>query len=230
MCGRFAQGRTPLRYVETFGPDWLDPASGAVPPRFNMAPGQDALVMRIDPRTGRGALGRLRWGLVPRWAADPAIGGRTINARSETVATTPAFRDAWTARRRCAVPVDAFYEWKAGPRPRQPYAIAGADRAPIALAGLWDGWKDPETGAWLRTFTLLTCPANPAMAALHERMPVILHREAVRAWLEGDGDTDRLVPFTGTLATWPVSPRVNAPANDDAALLAPALPEAATLF
>ncbi|MEW6122795.1 MAG: SOS response-associated peptidase [Pseudomonadota bacterium] len=230
MCGRFAQTREPPRYVDRFGPDWLEPAATDGVARFNIAPTQDALAMRIDPRTGRGALGPLRWGLVPRWAPDPAFGGRTINARSESVATTPAFRDAWAARRRCAVPVDAFYEWKAGPSPRQPHAIAAPDRAPLALAGLWDGWKDPATGEWLRSFTLLTCPANAAMAALHDRMPVILAPEAVRPWLAGETGAEALVPFTGPLDLWPVSPRINRPANDDADLLAPALPVAAMLF
>jgi hypothetical protein len=129
--------------------------------------------IRLHRETGERVLGTLRWGLIPYWSKDPKIAWKTINARGEKVATTPTFRDAYK-RRRCLVPADAFYEWKANGKTKQPYAIAMRDRQPFAFAGLWENWKDPKTEDWLRTFTILTTSPNEVVGPLHDRMPVIL--------------------------------------------------------
>lgn len=225
MCGRFAQTSEPIHYIRRFGDHWIDGTVPSAPPRYNVAPTQDALVLRRNPKTQRGEIGPLRWGLVPHWAKAIDAGARTINARSEAVATTPAFRDAWRARRRCVVPVNAFYEWKQGQSPRQPFAIARQDREPLALAGLWDGWKDPATGQWLRSFTVLTCAPNPFMAQLHDRMPVILKDKEVERWLSGAVGEEVLVPYAEEdLTLWPVSTRLNSPRNEGPDLLAETKP------
>jgi len=197
------------------------------PPRWNIAPTQDALVVRRHPETGARHLDALRWGLVPQWAKDLSIGARMINARAETVAERPGFRDAFNRGRRCLVPADGFYEWRAGaagPRaPKQPYTVALHDGAPMALAGLWEGWRGPG-GEVVRTFTIITTDANDKLRVLHDRMPVILPREAWRAWLgEEPAEAAELLallrPYPSSeLAAWPVPRRVGRVAEDDAGL------------
>jgi putative SOS response-associated peptidase YedK len=222
MCGRYFQQRGPAavaRYFETVNP---------VPnlaPSWNRAPTQDALAVRRHPETGARHLDPLRWGLVPRWAKDPAIGGRMINARAESLAEKPAFRDAF-ARRRCIVAADGFYEWRAEGKAKQAFAVAMADGAPMPLAGLWEGWRAPD-GTILRSCTIVTTEANAKLAPIHQRMPVILPREAWPLWLGEEeaaapGDLLALLrPLPGELlAAWPVSSRVNRVAVDDAGLLA----------
>lgn len=198
------------------------------PPSWNLAPTQDGLVVRRHPETGARHLDALRWGLVPRWAKDPSVGSRMINARAESLSDKPAFRDAFR-RRRCLVPIDGFYEWRAeSPKsPKQPYAVALRSGEPMALAGLWEGWRGPG-GEVLRTYTVVTGEANPKLAALHHRMPVILPREAWPLWLGEEGEAgdegaplDLLRPCPDAwLAVWPVSTRVNKVGENDAALLA----------
>ncbi len=229
MCGRFAQARDAGQFFKRFVPDRVAPLLPNPPPRYNVAPTQDALVLRRNPKTELTELGTLRWGLVPNWAGDVGIAARTINARSETVAATAAFKDAWRAARRCVIPVDAFYEWKPGSHPKQPYAIARRDRAPLALAGLWDGWKDPATGDWLRTFTILTCEPNSFMASLHDRMPVILPDDGIQPWLAAADGTEAMTPYAGDdLEMWPVSTRLNSTRQDGPDLLEP-VPEPLSL-
>ena len=221
MCGRYFQQRGPAsvaRYFETVNPLPNFAAS------WNRAPTQDAMVVRRHPETGQRHLDALRWGLVPRWAKDPSVGSRMINARSESLAEKPAFHEAF-ARRRCVVTADGFYEWKAEGKSKQPFAVAMADGAPMALAGLWEGWRGPE-GEVLRTFTIVTGEANAKLSAMHHRMPVILPREAWPAWL-GETETDEaelrelMRPCPPEwLAVWPVSTRVNKVAENDPALLA----------
>lgn len=220
MCGRYFQQRGPASVAAYFE------AVNATPnlaPSWNRAPTQDGLVLRRHPETGARHLDVLRWGLVPRWAKDPTVGSRMINARSESLAERPAFRDAF-ARRRCLVTADGFYEWRAEGKAKQPFAVAMADGAPMPLAGLWEGWRGPE-GEVLRTFTVVTTEANPRLAAMHPRMPVILPREAWPTWL-GERQADEaelralLVPFPPErLAVWPVSARVNKVAENDRGLL-----------
>ena len=142
------------------------------PPTWNMAPTQDAMVVRHHPDTGERHLDLLKWGLLPYFTKDPVHAKRPINARAETVATSGMFRSAF-AKRRCLVPADAFYEWKMVEGGKQPYAIARQDGQPMAFAGLWEGFKWPD-GTVLRTFTIITTNANETVGELHDRMPVIL--------------------------------------------------------
>ena len=154
-------------------------------PRFNIAPTQDAPVVRMSGGSRR--LDMLRWGLIPSWADDASSSARTINARSETAAEKPSFRDAFRERR-CLVPADAFYEWKKVPRGKQPYAIRRADDTPLAFAGLWESWRDPSRPAAdaVESFTILTTTPNQRLAGLHDRMPVILSPGDFERWLDPD--------------------------------------------
>lgn len=219
MCGRFAQTTPPRAFAERYG---VDPvlALPNVPARYNIAPTQNALVIRHNPQEERRELSLLRWGLVPSFAADTARAGSLINARSESVAEKASFKAAWFKPRRCVVPADAFYEWQQGAGGKTPHAIARADGTPMAFAGLWEGWKDPASGQWLRTFTLLTTTANDLLRPLHERMPVILDEDQIGAYLTAPDPRDLLRPYPAeAMRLWPVSARVNAVRNDDADLL-----------
>jgi putative SOS response-associated peptidase YedK len=192
-------------------------------------------VVRRHPESGARHLDLLRWGFVPHFARDASGAARMINARAETVATTPAFRDAF-AKRRCLVPADGFYEWHGEKAPKQPYAIAMADGAPMMFAGLWSGWRAPD-GEVLRSFTICTTAANARLSALHHRMPVILPRDAWPAWLgEAPAEAAALQGLLRPcpddwLAAWPVGRRVGRVAEDDAGLVErdPAAPELAAL-
>jgi putative SOS response-associated peptidase YedK len=178
MCGRFSQQRPASELAEIFAAEPLVDDPGA---RFNVAPTDDALV--VVQREDRRAITAYRWGLVPHWARDLKTGSRMFNARAETLTTSPAFRDAFK-RRRCLVPVDSFYEWKREGSVRQPYNVVRADGRPLALAGLWAGWKDPATETVRRTFTIVTTTPNDAMADLHDRMPVVIPDAAWDRWLD----------------------------------------------
>jgi putative SOS response-associated peptidase YedK len=177
MCGRFTQQRPASELADIFGAEPLVEEPGA---RYNVAPTDDALV--VVQREERRAITAYRWGLVPHWAADLRAGSRMFNARAETITTSPAFRDAFQ-RRRCMVPVDSFYEWKREGPIRQPYRVVRDDGAPLALAGLWAGWRDPETDVVRRTFTIVTTTPSTALADLHDRMPVVLPDGAWDRWL-----------------------------------------------
>jgi putative SOS response-associated peptidase YedK len=182
VCGRYtltAPDPTALRGRFPIG------ESVEVRPRFNVAPTDSVLAVTTD-RDGRPRGELLRWGLVPAWADSPSIGARMINARLETAAEKPAFRTAF-ARSRCLILADGFYEWRRSPDPahpgRQPFRITRTDGAPFAFAGLWSIWHGPDEQA-LRTCTILTRPANDAIAALHDRMPVILDGAHESDWLD----------------------------------------------
>lgn len=220
MCGRVAI---------TYDADWLRRRYGTVnplinfPPNTNGAPTEDLPVVRL--RDGQRHLDLLRWGLVPPWAKELKIGSRFINARAETVATQPAFRDAYQ-RRRCLVPASAFYEWRRDGKAKQPFAIGPALGDALTLAGLWDRWKSPE-GQWVVTCTIVTTTPNSAMAALHDRMPVILGEADWPLWLgEREGEANALLrPCPDDwLKIWPVSAAVNNVRNKGPELLAPAHP------
>lgn len=225
MCGRLFQTSPPKRLAELFGT--ANPLSNA-PPRYNAAPTDALLTVRFNPKTGERALDPLRWGLVPHWARDPKIGASLNNARAETIREKPAFRDAF-ARRRCLVPADGFYEWH---RPtegaKQPYAFAhpandAGERPPLALAGLWEAWRDAD-GQILRTVTLVTTAANAVMAPIHHRMPVIVMPEDWPVWLgEAAGDAVALMrPCAEPLLDlWPVGPAVGNIRNQGAELPLP---------
>jgi putative SOS response-associated peptidase YedK len=215
MCGRFELHANPAAIALAFGlahaPD--------LRPRYNIAPTQMIPVVRQNA-AGERELVQVRWGLVPRWARDPSIGVRMINARAETVADKPAFRNA-LQRHRCLVPADGFYEWRVGPGGKQPMRIARADGQPFGMAGLYERWRSPE-GEVLDTCTILTTHANALLSAVHERMPVIVPPAEYERWLE-PANTDVTDLFARCadieLRVHPVSTRVNAVRNDDATLI-----------
>ncbi len=217
MCGRFASQLPPELLRRVFA------ALGDIPntpPSWNVAPTQAALVVRRHPETGERRLGALRWGLVPHFTKDLKACKRPINARAETMASTGMFRGA-LATRRCLVPADAFYEWTSGPEGKQPFAIARADTAPLAFAGLWESWRAAD-GDVLRTFTIATTTASADMAQLHDRMPVILEPADWPVWMgEQDGDYGALLrpAPAGTVRLWPVSRAVNNVRNNGPDLL-----------
>jgi putative SOS response-associated peptidase YedK len=197
---------------------FLDMAVEDLPPtgpRYNIAPGQDVRVLQEAPRARL-----LRWGLVPRQAKDPSA-TRFVNARSETAGQRTAFRDSLRTRR-CVVPAAGFFEWKKEGRLRLPYAIR-ADAGLIGIAGLWDSWTDPGGGT-LTSFALLTTEANERIAAVHDRMPVILERGQFAEWLDpARGDlTPFFEPYPASRTSLErVSTRVNKPQFDDPACLRP---------
>ena len=152
MCGRVIQSSAPIRYAIVDGMNVRDSRLHNYPPRWNAAPSQDLLVIRRNPPTGEVSLEPLRWGLIPYWCQDPKGGRKPINAKCETVRNLPTFRDAYR-RRRCIVPVDGFFEWKAikGQKAKQPYAIAMKDGRPFGIGGLWENRKEPTSGEWIGT-------------------------------------------------------------------------------
>ena len=171
MCGRVIQSSEPLRLAIVDGLDTSDRRMGNVCPRYNAAPSQELLVIRQNHKTGERSLDLLTWGLIPNWCQDPKGGRKPINAKAEGVSMRPTFRDAY-AFRRCIVPVDGFFEWRAikGASAKQPYAIAMKDGSPFGLAGLWENWKNPSTGEWERTFAIITVPSNELVSQIHDRM------------------------------------------------------------
>jgi putative SOS response-associated peptidase YedK len=224
MCGRVIQSSGPLRYGIVEGLDVRDNRVHNYPPRWNAAPSQELLVIRRNHQTGEVSLDPLRWGLIPYWCEDPRGGRKPINAKCETVDRLPMFRDAYR-RRRCILPVDGFYEWKAikGEKAKQPYAIAMKDGQPFGIGGLWENWNDPATGEWIRTFALITTHANELVAEIHNRMPLILAPSDFNRWLSEDPDVHNLLrPFPAEpMRIWPISTRVNKPENDDPSVLEP---------
>ena len=223
MCGRAVQAKGVIPLAVFSGIDVPDSRVANVPPRYNAAPSQELWVIRQNRDTGERSLDLLRWGLIPYWCKEKPK-PPPINAKAETVARLAMFRDAY-ARRRCIMPVDLFFEWKAikGEKVKQPYAIGMKDGSPFGLAGLWENWKDPSAGAWVRTFAVLTTAANELVATIHDRMPLILRREDFDRWLGIEPDpSDLLRPFAADAMTmWLISTRVNSPRNDDADLLTP---------
>lgn len=219
MCGRYSLAITPIRLTETFE---LPPDTCFPPARYNIAPTQTAPVVRLDENGAR-TLGVLRWGLVPAWAKDPSIGSRMVNARSETVAEKPSFRTAYK-KRRCLVPASGFYEWMKAPGgKKQPYFIRPAADHCMAMAGLWERWSASDKEEPIETFTILTMAANQAMEKLHDRMPVLVPREAFNRWLDPAQDsTDLFCPREEpALSIYAVSTRVNSPTKDEQNLIEP---------
>ncbi len=192
-------------------------------PRYNIAPTQSAVVVRRDSAGGGRQLVLLRWGLVPAWAKELALGARTINARAETVAEKPSFRAAFRDRR-CLVAADGFYEWQKTAAGKQPWRVCLADRGPFAFAGLWERWQGPD--GEVQTFTIVTTEASPGLRAIHPRMPVILDRQDHAAWLDPAASADRLKsllkPFSDARMTaYRIDQRVGNVRNDDPGLIEP---------
>ncbi|MEU3793840.1 SOS response-associated peptidase [Streptomyces fructofermentans] len=242
MCGRYASTRGPSDLVQQFQVTVWHPEE-ALAPSWNVAPTDE--VWAVLARAGRGAddpasvereLRPLRWGLVPSWAKDPKAGARMINARVETVHEKPAYRRAFV-KRRCLLPADGFYEWEpvkdeaTGKTRKQPYFIRPEDDQVMAMAGLYEYWRDPEVkqdddpAAWLTTCTILTTEATDAAGRIHPRMPLALTPDHYEAWLDPhhqDPDDLRALlsqPAEGRLTTRPVSPMVNSVRNNGPRLL-----------
>ena len=216
MCGRYRLGRGKQAFVKVFGVsrddfDW--------DPRYNIAPTDSVPIIRQDSKQPIRTASLLRWGLIPSWAKDASVGARMINARCETAATKPAFREP-LARRRCLVPADGFYEWQKTGKSKQPFCFTLSDESVFAFAGIWDRWRNPA-GSWVETFSILTTTPNAVTADVHDRMPVILRPDDYDLWLDPgfqniDGVTTLLKPVDAKLMKrYPVSTRVNAVANDD---------------
>lgn len=222
MCGRFTLTADAAELQDAFA-GFAFP--GSLAPRYNIAPTQPVLVI---PNDGRMRADHFLWGLVPSWAKDASIGSRLINARAETLAEKPSFRAGFKYKR-CLIPADGFYEWKVvpGTKSKVPHYVHLATHEPFALAGLWDEWKSPD-GSAVRTCTIITTEPNSLMAAIHNRMPVILHRDSFSAWLdpkplEPGGLQALLAPYpAGEMAAYVVSTLVNRPENDRAECIAPA--------
>ena len=212
MCGRFTLTTNLGAIAQRFGvARFLE----EVGPRYNITPTQTVIVVNDD---GTRHLRQMRWGLIPSWAKDPAIGNRMINARAETVATKPAFRVA-LRKRRCLIPADGFFEWTPAGRRKQPVYIALKNREPFGFAGLWEAWTSPE-GQEITSCTIITTEANEILKPIHDRMPVILNHDAEAVWLDPTiQDSARLLPLlkpypSEEMETYPVSTKVNSPAND----------------
>jgi putative SOS response-associated peptidase YedK len=221
MCGRYRLTARERYLAEHF--DLKDEDVKWIP-RYNIAPTQEAAIIRQDPKQPRRKFSLMRWGLIPYWAKDASIGFKTINAMAETVTEKPAFREA-IKKRRCLVPADGFYEWQpVGKKEKQPYNIGLADDGLFAFAGLWERWRDPA-GAPINSFTILTTGANSLVAGLHDRMPVIVKPDDYDLWLDPGmtdpaGLADLLKPFDARLMKkYPVSRRVGNVENDDPGLL-----------
>ena len=224
MCGRYVL-TTPVEALRKLF-RFTGPALNLAP-RWNIAPTQDAPVVRLADKAIE--LVMLRWGLVPYWAEDAAIGAKMINARGDTVATKPAFRAAFKSRR-CLVPADGFYEWQTtGPaHPKQPVLFRRQDGSPFAFAGIWERWVPPGGGV-LESFAIITTDANQLMAKYHHRCPVVLSPGDHERWLDPKADASALIrpPPSEGFSVTRVGTRVNNVRNDDEACVAPAEPDAA---
>ncbi|MEM7254202.1 MAG: SOS response-associated peptidase [Pseudomonadota bacterium] len=225
MCGRYAiRTSTPelaalLGDEPTLYGNQIDSQSLV---SYNVAPTQTVVAVRLTDE-GR-EFSSMRWGLIPSWAKDKKIGYRLINARGETVKGRPAFRTAFR-HRRCLIPASGFYEWKAIGKTRQPYYFSMRSGEPFFMAGLWETWRGDDE-IRLQSCTIVTTSANSVVAAVHKRMPVILHPDVRNEWLAPDTDPARLeallTPFApDTMQCFPVSQHVNKPQNNDPECIAP---------
>jgi putative SOS response-associated peptidase YedK len=227
MCGRFIQSSETAVLEKRFG---LRPGGPVLEPCYNLAPGREAATATADR-----VLTPMRWGLVPAWSRDAASGYKAFNARAETAADKPSFREPFR-RRRCLVPADGFYEWsgRGGAGSGQPWLFRLAGGGPFALAGLWDFWRGPG-GEELRSFTIITTRANDLLKPVHQRMPAILAPEDEGAWLDpGLADVRRLQallrPYPAEAMTGhPVSGLVNSVRNQGAKCTEPS-PRQGDLF
>ena len=219
MCGRFALFASPELTAEYFA---LAEAP-SLAAHYNVTPGQDIAAVRVD-RAGARRLHALRWGLVPFWAKDLGLGRRLINARLDSIADKPAFREALT-RRRCLIPASGFYEWGVDPAgKKQPFFIRPRAEPLLAMAGLWERWR-PQGGEPLETCVIVTTEANAVLAPIHDRMPVVLSRAAQDIWLDPSSDVATITELAAKgpeLETWAVGTAVNDPRNDDERVIAPA--------
>lgn len=219
MCGRFAYFVPAQQLTQHYGLVFAPPQ----PDRYNITPSQDIIAIR-QAQTGEREAVTLAWGLVPHWAKDPAIGNRMINARGETVAEKPSFRQAFK-RRRCIIPASGFYEWGPSRAGKWPYYISPRQAELLSFAGLWERWGGGD-GETLESCTIITIAANESLARVHERMPVCLAESSYADWLDPETSSETcrklLVPLPDAeLEIRPVGKAVNNPRNDAAALVEP---------
>lgn len=225
MCGRYTLTNVaPNLLASMFGIPELE--IPLLVPRFNIAPTQNVPVVRVVAADAPRTMDTLRWGLVPSWADDVAIGNRMINARAETVAEKPAYRSSFKSKR-CIIPADGFFEWqKTAGGKKQPYWIHRGDNGLVGIAGLWARWKGVNSEGRtveLDTFTIITTDPHPIVKPIHDRMPAILSPDAFATWLDPkEHRPEVLLPLIHHrngehLVTTPVAPRVNNPYNDDPA-------------
>jgi putative SOS response-associated peptidase YedK len=228
MCGRYVVTTPGEVLAQIFGAEPPpEEVLAAMVPRYNVSPTQQVPIVR-GTAPGSRELALVTWGLVPHWAKDPAIGNKLINARADTAAEKPSFRDS-LRRRRCLLPADGFYEWKKLGKGKEPWLFRMRDGRPFALAGLWSTWKNPETHTNLETCTILTTTPNELVSTVHDRMPVILSAEHQERWLdtgaEGTPFTELFLPFSADqMEAFPVSRRVNSPANEGPENIEPVSP------
>jgi len=221
MCGRYRLSRRKQVVEEYF--DCRSMNQTGIPLQHRPDPAYP--VIRRNPKEPVRELSLVRWGLIPSWAKDPSIAARMINARSETAATKPAFRDALKSRR-CLIPADGFYEWKRDGKTKQPYCFEINEGELFAFAGIWDRWKD-ASGKPVETCSILTTTPNAVTAPVHDRMPVILEPDAYDLWLDPGMQnvaavSDLLKPYDArAMRCYPISARINSVANDDAECSAP---------
>jgi putative SOS response-associated peptidase YedK len=239
MCGRYASSRKPEDLAEEFEIDRArvsETVAEPLPPDYNVAPTKPVYAVLDRPEAPR-QLRVVTWGLVPFWAKEPKIGNRMINARVETLAEKPAYRQAF-AKRRCILPADGYYEWyttqqrgKSGKPLKQPFFIRPTDGSSLAMAGLYEIWRDPDKREddptrFLWTCTVITTRAEDELGQIHDRMPMIVERDKWAAWLDPESGTDTvrelLVPAApGRLEAYPVSTSVNNVRNNGPELLEP---------
>ncbi|MEM6837222.1 MAG: SOS response-associated peptidase [Cyanobacteria bacterium P01_C01_bin.120] len=226
MCGRFAQTQSGEAVATAFQLS----VQPELQPRYNVAPSQPVSVIVQSRQSGDRQHHEKKWGLLPGWSRDPKLAYKLINARSETVAEKPAFRQAFQ-KRRCLIVADGFYEWQAAPKEqsksKQPYLIQLKTRSLFAFAGLWERWRSPDTGDTVFSCTILTTAANETMAPIHHRMPVILPPQAYDPWLDSayynrEQLESLLQPYESeAMATTAISAAVNNPHNEAAAVQTP---------
>ncbi len=224
MCGRYTLHHKPKEIEERFE---VEPVEELLAPRYNIAPSQIIPVIRhAQSGAGLREMAGCKWGLIPFWAKDPKIGNNLINAKAETIAEKPSFKQAF-AKRRCLIPTDGFYEWqKRGKAPSQPIYIRRRDGGLFAFAGLWEVWKSPE-GEPLETCTIITVEPNELISKIHHRMAAILKLDDEAAWIDPKSSVDDLLqmlrPYdSDALEAIPVSRAVNSPAHDSPACIVPA--------
>jgi putative SOS response-associated peptidase YedK len=212
MCGRFTQK---FSWYEVRDLYELMGAARNLQTHYNIAPTDKVEVARLG-EGGAAELVPMRWGFIPYWWKKPLKQApSTFNARAETVASTPMFRDAFK-RHRCIVPASGYYEWLKQPDGKQPYFFSAADGGVLSFAGLWDRWTNPETGELVTSCTIIVTDANVLTGVIHNRMPVVLDNADIRRWLSGAGGTELLRPAAeDCLRMWPVSRRVNKTGTED---------------
>ena len=221
MCGRFTLTAEAKELAKRFGIEISASFYKSIAPRYNIAPTQPVVVLADD---GKRYLTQMRWGLIPSWAKDPAIGNRMINARAETLTIKPAFRVA-IRKRRCLIVADGFYEWQKRGRVKQPVRIVLKSRESFGFAGLWDTWKSPK-GEEIKSCAIITTEANELLKDVHDRMPVILRREKEDLWLNPDAELAHLLALLNSyrseeMEAYPVSRAVNSPQHNDPGCVVP---------